>query len=186
MEAKMQIILPSGMTRENTCCFTGHRTIPTERQDEFAAELKKIIRILAESGYRYFICGGALGFDTLAAQKVALFSERYEDIHLILALPCLNQTDKWINLPNGEAHIREYQRPKGLADHVVYIREFYTPDCMKERNRFMVDNSSFCIAYYNGSTRSGSGQTYRMAKNARIPIYNLHDGSSFDPDDTEA
>jgi lysophospholipase L1-like esterase len=40
-------MLPADMTRENTCCFTGHRHIPEERTDEIKAGLLKIVKILS-------------------------------------------------------------------------------------------------------------------------------------------
>lgn len=167
--------LPQDMTQENSCCFTGHRIVPGERTAEVSAETERTVRILAASDYKYFICGGALGFDTLAAQIVLQLEEEL-DIHLILALPCLNQTDRWLGMKNGEDNIREYQRIKGRAAAIYYTGELYKDGCMKERNQFMVDHASFCIAYYNGSTRSGAGQTFRMAKKAGLAMYNICDG----------
>ena len=181
----MEIILPPDMDRNNTCCFTGHRKIPDDRWDFILRTLVKIVTILASSGYRYFICGGALGFDTLAANAVTAAAEKNSDIRLILALPCLNQTEKWLGADDGEEHIREYRRLKGLAHSVVYTGEMYSDDCMKKRNQFMVDNSSFCISYYNGAVRSGTGQTHRMAVKAGLTVFNLYDNSSSEgtPDD---
>lgn len=174
----METTLPADMTRENTCCFTGHRHIPKERTDEIRAGLLKIVKILSDNGFRYFVCGGALGFDTMAAQAVTESAQKGLDAKLVLALPCRDQTEKWLKMPDGEETIREYQRLKGLAKAIVYITELHTPNCMKERNQLMVDLSSFCIAFYNGSVRSGAGQTYRMAQKSGLSIYNLHDGSS--------
>jgi len=166
--------LPYDMTRENTCCFTGHRMVAKQNEDAVRRELSRAVRVLAVSGYRWFVCGGALGFDTMAAQTVLQWREKM-DIRLFLALPCLNQTEKWSSLPDSEEKLSEYSRIKGLADVVYYTGEFYTKTCMKERNQFMVDNSSFCVAYYNGAPRSGSGQTFRMAQKAGLEILNLYD-----------
>ena len=54
--------------REKTVCFTGHRIIPSEKRASLFAHLTDVITSLLEAGYRYFGAGGALGFDTLAAQ----------------------------------------------------------------------------------------------------------------------
>ena len=160
------------------CCFTGHRKIPSDRIDSISSVLPKIVSILAESDYRYFICGGALGFDTIAAQAVLSAAQKNSGIRLVLALPCLNQTEKWLNEKDGAAHIMEYRRIKSLAHTVVYTGELYSDDCMKKRNQFMVDHSSFCIAYCNGALRSGTGQTYRMAQKSGLTLFNLYDNSS--------
>ncbi len=166
--------LPLDMCRENTCCFTGHRSIPEDKQDQLAPLLLRTVRLLAESGYRYFLCGGALGFDTMVAKVVVHLSAQYP-IKLVLALPCRNQTEKWSSLEDAETHLRHYKHLMGQAVAVHYTTDIYHDGCMRERNRYMVDHASYCIAYYNGSPRSGSGQTLRMAKKAGIEICNLHE-----------
>lgn len=162
--------LPEFMMRENTCCFTGHRRIP----DYDAAEIPKLLDMtvgcLLDEGYRYFVCGGALGFDMLAEQAVIRSMKNGSDASLILALPCPNQTEKWKNT----ALLREYRYIKGYAAAIEYISDTHTDDCMKKRNQYMVDISSFCVAYYNGAIASGSGQTYRMACRAGLEVLNIH------------
>ena len=150
--------------RPITCFFTGHRNLPAEHLGELTRLTEKAVHYMYSSGYRRFICGGAVGFDTLAAQTVLRAKHFDPEIKLILALPCRNQTRNWKNTQS----IIEYRRIKALADEIVYIDEFYTPDCMKKRNRYMVDSSSACIAYYLGDThrRSGTGQTFSMVKAA--------------------
>ena len=71
-----------------------------------------------QSGYRCFITGGAIGFDTLSAQTVlnAKQEHRRKKIKLILAIPCPEQADDW-----EQADIDEYERIKTLADSVVYV-----------------------------------------------------------------
>lgn len=64
--------------------------------------IKDIVRILEkelinliEKGYCYFGAGGALGFDTVAAQTVLHLKEKYPHIKLILVLPCIDQAKSW-------------------------------------------------------------------------------------------
>ena len=61
---------------------------------------------------------------------------------------------------------------QGLADAVRYVNDFYFEGCMRERNRYMVEHSSFCVACFDGSLKSGAGQTYRLAQKAGLKIYN--------------
>lgn len=56
--------------KSKTCCFTGHRKIPPENFEEISRRLETVIIRLIENGCIYFGAGGALGFDTLAAQAV--------------------------------------------------------------------------------------------------------------------
>ena len=72
--------------RERTCCFTGHRELPASGQKELAAKLEDTIIGLIDRGIRFYGDGGALGWDTLAAQTVIILRGRYPHIKLILVL----------------------------------------------------------------------------------------------------
>lgn len=80
---------------EKACCLTGHREIPPEDFAEIARRLEVTLIQLIEKGYLYFGTGGALGFDTLAAQTVLKLQTAYPYIKLILVLPCENQVEYW-------------------------------------------------------------------------------------------
>ena len=103
-----------------TACFTGHRELPADDLPEISKRLEDTLVKLIEQGYRYFGAGGALGFDTLAAQVVLRLRERYPQIRLILVLPCLNQTRGW-----PQADIDAYEEIKRCADKVTYTSEHY-------------------------------------------------------------
>lgn len=55
---------------ERTCCFTGHRDLPSVCREEIAEKLEETITRLVRDGIQFYKTGGALGFDTLAAQTV--------------------------------------------------------------------------------------------------------------------
>ena len=78
-----------------TACFTGHRKIPPIESSVVSENLRKTLVQCIENGYCYFGAGGALGFDTLAAQTVLELKKEYPHIKLILVLPCQNQTRGW-------------------------------------------------------------------------------------------
>ncbi|MBE6598005.1 MAG: DUF1273 domain-containing protein [Ruminococcaceae bacterium] len=159
-----------GQKEENTCFFTGHRSIPESKINEVALRTREQIYHLTAQGYKHFICGGAVGFDTIAAVQVAKVKAGGADIKLILALPCRDQTAVWKNTDM----LRLYQKLKGVADEIVYISELFTEGCMKERNRFMVEHSTACITYFNGRRVGGTAQTVRMAKEKNITIFNVY------------
>ena len=164
---------PDSIPRDQTCCFTGHRVVAARLSEEVIAAVDRYIRELYLAGYRYFIAGGALGFDMLAEAEVLRAARFDNEIKLILALPCRDQTARWSEKPGYLENLRRYKQILGMADCVVYVNDFYTNTCMRERNRYMVDRSSACIAYYSGRLRSGAGQTYRMAKTDGLDIYNV-------------
>lgn len=169
-------LLPEDMCPENTCFFTGHRFLSEKQLRSMYTPLVRSILQMAEDGYKYFLDGGAVGFDLLAARTVLLLRQEFQkDIRLVLALPCRDQTALWKpEKKNGLENIRRYHEIKAQAQAVVYVTDFYTDGCMKERNRFMADHSTRCIAYWNGAARGGTAQTVRMAEQAGIPVRNVY------------
>ena len=153
--------------QSKTVCFTGHRTLPRSELPEIAERLEGILTSLIEQGYRYFGAGGALGFDTLAAQTVLRLRERYPQIRLILVLPCRNQTRGW-----PQADIDIYEEIKRRADKVRYTLEDYFQGCMQKRNRHLVDNSSICICYLAKPT-GGTAYTVNYARRCGLRILNV-------------
>ena len=146
------------------CCFTGHRQIPKVEYPAVRARLTYAIRDLYEKGYRRFVAGGAIGFDTLAAEIVLALRRHYPDVSLILMLPCADQDARWSSEDKAI-----YQKQKSEADEVILLAERYFDGCMQKRNAAMVDASSACIAYLTHA-RSGAGQTVRMAERAGLQI----------------
>lgn len=150
------------------CSFTGHRQIESELRVALIELLGRAIEYAYGEGCREFICGGAVGFDTLAAREVIRFRMRHTDVRLILALPCIEQDLKW-----SDAQKSAYGFTLSAADEVIYISDSYTKTCMAERNRYLADRCDMLIAYVGRST-SGAGQTVRMAERLNKRIYNLY------------
>ena len=153
--------------KNRTVCFTGHRKIPQEHFGVLAQQLKAILVQLIDEGYVYFGAGGALGFDTLAAQTVLKLKTEYPEVKLILVLPCLSQTRGW-----SARDIEIYEDIKSNADKVVYTSQEYTRGCMHKRNRHLVDNSSVCVCYLTEST-GGTAYTIDYAKKNSLTVINL-------------
>lgn len=150
--------------KEYSCCFTGHRDIPPEILPALAAKLEAVLRKLITGGTRTFYAGGALGFDTLAAETVLCLRDEFPQIRLILALPCREQTRGW-----PVASVEQYKRILHRADAVIYTSEHYTHGCMQRRNRFMVDQSAVCVAYCTRAT-GGSAYTLQYARKFGLRI----------------
>ena len=159
------------MNRNKTVCFTGHRRIPKNEKNEISGDLYSAVCKLILEGYENFICGGAVGFDTLAAECVLSFKARFPEIRLILALPCRDQTMRWEDLDD----LARYKRILGEADSVEYITPFYTDGCMLERNRWMVDHSAVCVDYLT-SNRGGTAYTARYAAENGLRLINIATG----------
>lgn len=153
--------------REETACFTGHRTIPAHQRGCLAHRLRKAVEEAISRGYRFFGAGGALGFDTLAAQTVLELKKEHPHIRLILVLPCLSQAEGW----NAQQR-QTYEEIKAQADKVVYTSQGYHRGCMHVRNRHLVDHSSLCISYLTQGT-GGTAYTVRYAAAQGLDVVNL-------------
>ena len=139
---------------EKSCCFTGHRDIPEYLYDDISYEVSREIKRLYPLGVRRFMVGGALGFDMLCAETVLALKEELDGISLTLALPCKGHEEKW-----SLSDKIDFFNLLVKADEAVYVSEKYTPYCMFKRNRYMVDNSLYCISY---CTRKKGGTYYTV------------------------
>lgn len=156
-----------------TACFTGHRSqkLPWRfnEEDERCKKMKSTLRIEIEKaikrGYKTFLCGMAIGFDMICAETVIELRKTYNDIKIIGAIPCKNQDIKWSN--------RDRTRYKLLLSQLDSVRciydEYIGAECMLERNRYMVNNSSLIIALFNGLP-SGTKKTIDYAKKQGLEI----------------
>ena len=154
--------------KEQSVCFTGHRQILPHHTQLILQRLEYAIRWLTGLGFTNFIAGGAVGFDMLAAEEVLRARSRGVGVTLFLALPCRDQTARWKD-PDA---LRRYERLLREADDTFYLQDAYTSSCMHERNRFMVDHSAVCMAYYNHSG-GGTAYTIRYAETKGLPVVNL-------------
>lgn len=153
--------------KRQTCCFTGHREIPMEQYENIIKQLKLQIITLIHQDVIYFLTGGALGFDTLAAQTILELKKDYPQIKLILILPCKNQTLGW-----SLSNVEKYEKIKKACDKYFYISDVYTRNCMYERNRYLVDCSNYCICYLTKPS-GGTAYTVRYAKKNGLTVINL-------------
>ncbi len=145
------------MDQAYTCCFTGHREYDPEQRLKIEQMLDDAIRQMASWGYTDFICGGALGFDTLAARQVLRLRVRL-GIRLHLCLPHVGQDARW------SEHDREiYREILSSCDSFEYLYGKYSEGCMHERDRRMVDQSSAVVCWLEKPT-GGTAYTVDYAE----------------------
>ena len=154
--------------RRKTVCFTGHRQM-REPISEVEHRLTETVENFIQSGYLYFIAGGARGFDALASEVVLKLKITYPQIHLLLVLPFDAQYSHERNWTRAE--IEQYHRLKEQASKVVVLAAGYTSGIYYSRNRHLVNNSSVCVAYM---TRANSGTSYTVnyAKTRGLEVVN--------------
>lgn len=153
--------------RDIAVCFTGHRVLPAAELPALTERLDALLEALYQRGFRDFLCGGALGFDTLAAQRVLLLRNRHEGVRLCLAIPCSTQSAHW----NADDCL-VYEQLLYAADETKVLSRHYYEGCMFVRNRYMVDNSALCVCYLNHQ-KGGTMYTALYAMRQGIPLLNL-------------
>lgn len=155
------------MDKFHTCCFTGHREVPRAQWPGLYRRLEETIRHLNQRGFDTFLAGGALGFDTMAARMTLHLRQEGLLLRLVLALPCQGQESRW-----PLVHRQRYEEILAQADDVVCLSDHYYRGCMQNRNRYMVERSSCCVAYQTKPT-GGTVQTVGLCLQQNVPVIHL-------------
>ncbi|MGE4214212.1 MAG: SLOG family protein [Anaerotignaceae bacterium] len=151
----------------SACCFTGHRHLPVKNIQRILMNLDREIEKCIAEGVTTFVCGGALGFDQIAASLVITKKEMGKKIRLVFALPCKNQEKLW-----NTKEKTLYRTLLKEADDIIYVSENYDLSCMSKRNCYMVEYSAYCICALLNE-KSGTGQTVRYAQERGLTVINI-------------
>ncbi len=164
--------------KKSSVCFSGYRPkkfdFPLDKQNEnfnkMKKNLKSIIIDLIEKGYETFYIGMAEGFDIISGEILLECEEQFnKTLDIQCVLPYLdffdNFSDDWKK--RGSSLIDETNRVK-------IINMNYAQGVFYERNRFMVDNSSVLVCYYDGK-KGGTKYTVDYAKKNNLEIINILD-----------
>lgn len=116
---------------------------------------------LLEQGVRYFGVGGALGFDTLVAEKLLELRGKYPQIRVILVRPFRGYQSRWTAAQQARA-----ARIESRVDKVVYCCDTPSREAFLARDRHLVDGSAYCIGY---CTRATGGTAYKQG----LQIWNV-------------
>lgn len=161
------------MKKNKAVCFTGHRSQKllwrfnenSERCLTMKIALRSEIENAIKNGFKTFYCGMALGFDIICAETLLDLKKQYCGISIIGALPCKTQDIKW--------SAKDKERYRNLLSQLDDIRciydEYIGAECMLERNRYMVNNSSLMIALFNGLP-GGTKSTIDYARKQGLEI----------------
>ena len=112
--------------KEYSCCFSGHRELPSEQLEEIRERLRTEVIRLMNKGVNTFYNGYASGFDTEAALTVNELKQEYPHIKLILVLPYCQE----INI--------QY-------DECICISEKFKRGCFHIRNRYMGTSKNLAL-----------------------------------------
>lgn len=174
------------MEKHKTCTFIGHRKI--DITEELKRSLLQIIeKLITEHHVVNFLFGSRSEFDRLCHLIVTQLKEKYPFLKRI-AYTCKSETctlesqrAKWekiySSVLNKEINLlgveEEYEhKNKYTAGKASYI----------ERNQAMINNSDFCIFYYDenyqleklfNKSKSGTALSFAYAKQKKKNIINL-------------
>ncbi len=162
--------------RNKTLCFSGHRTEKLPKSEKkyikLILDLHMEIENAISEGYDTFMFGACYGFDLICAEQVlkrkqiVLHTDPLS-IKLIAVVPFEDQAARW-----KEQDREKYFNILSKCDEVITLNKQYKSGCYYERNRYMVDNSSKLIYYYNGSG-GGTKYTVEYAEKQSLQVVNL-------------
>lgn len=125
----------------HTCCFVGHRKI--NETDKLKNKLYKVIEhLIVKNNVDTFLFGSKSDFNDLCYQTVTHLKKQYPHIKRIYVRANFQYIDdeykSYLLQSYEDTYYPENMTGAGKAAYV-------------ERNREMIDNSNFCVVYYDES-----------------------------------
>jgi len=163
-----QILVADNSLKASTACFSGHRPnrLPEYGSLKFGMMLEmlraKIHEVSDAHKINRYITGMPKGFDVLAAEMVLSIRDsgiRCCGIELECAVPFRGHKNKL----------------RGCADKITCLSESYHSGVYHVRNRYMIDNSSVLICYWDGTETGGTAWTVNYAGEQCLVVYNTYD-----------
>ena len=130
--------IPRKAGKKMQVCFIGHRSI--EKTEELIRSLEETVVALIDNGVKTFLFGSMSEFNSLSWQVVSALKEKY---------PFIKRVYVRSNYPSIDKAYEEYL--------LRFYEETYFPEKLKEagkcayveRNYKMIDDSNYCVFYYN-------------------------------------
>lgn len=125
--------------KEKTCCFIGHRDIV--ETEELNNQLCEVIEnLIVKSSVNTFLFGSKSDFNSLCYDLVTEIKEKYPQIKRIFVraeYPIINDSYlEYLHMFYEDTYYPEEVEGAGKAAYV-------------KRNCKMIDESNFCVFYYN-------------------------------------
>ena len=142
-----------------TCAFIGHQPYNRTYKQILERDMYSICEGLKKSlfcetlrltreGVQVFMTGMDRCVDTWAAEAVIQIRDTMPSrgIQLWAVIPYDDRFSAW-----SREEQRQYKRILEKADKVIHIAHEYTPGCLEEHTRYMIDASTHLIAVYEES-----------------------------------
>lgn len=140
---------------QKICCVIGPRDISDDKMDYVTKELRAEIAQAIEEGFTIFLSGFADGVDLLFAEAIVEEKTQHPELSLEAAIPYRNRLS---------VKDEKLQRLLAACDEVYVQQERYAPNCLLNRNRYMVSRAQRVIAFYDGRERGGAAFSIRYAR----------------------
>ena len=153
-------------SKENTCCFFGHRKINVN--DELISRLTEAVEdLITEKKVDTFLFGSKSEFDDLCLKVVTELKKKYPHIKRVYVRAEFPYIDESYTSYLLKSYDHTYYPERMInAGKAVYV----------ERNYEMIDNSDYCIIYYDENyplSKSGTKIAYDYAIKKGTAVINL-------------
>jgi uncharacterized phage-like protein YoqJ len=159
------------------CCFVGHHpqdlSFGFDETNPDCIKLKEVLKdqivnMIETFKVTNFISGIELGVEQYAAELVITLKAKYPHITLECAIPSEEQAINWSE-PQRDRYFTIIER----CDREVLLQGHYTEDCIKKRNEYMVKQSTYILAIWNGNTgRTSEAVAYARSRRKHVIIIN--------------
>ena len=110
----------------------------------------------------------AVGFDTESAEVALALRKELSGLRVVAIVPFEGMQRGF-----SEEWRSRFERIVAEADEVITLATHYSVEVYTVRNNFLVDNSSACIAYFDGS-KGGTAYTVRRAVKSLSLVVNIY------------
>lgn len=110
----------------------------------------------------------AMGFDIEAAEVALSLRKELAGLYVVAVVP-------FEGMQNGfsESWRNRFNNILRTADESITLAPRYSSEVYAVRNNFLVDNSSACIAYFDGS-KGGTAYTINRAVKGLLRLVNIY------------
>ena len=169
------------MTSNKTACFSGYRPgkfsfILLDGQEAYLnleSQIQAEIIKAMEDGYDTFLCGMAMGFDLVCGSNVLRLKQNHPECSKLRLIAVPPYHGHRFDGPWAVIHSLVMNN----ADEVIYPTDQQNSHVYHIRNRYMVNNSTRLICYFDGQP-GGTSYTVDYALKKGIEIINLHPKAS--------
>ena len=143
------------MNQEMSCCIIGNtpQTLPCgfDESNDYCIKLKQLLQeqilyLIKTLGVSHFISGVDLGVGQYGAEIILDLKKDYPQIILECVSYCEKQAQNW-----SVAQRERYFSIIAQCDREKLLQRSYSKDCRKKRREYMVTQSQYILAVWNGS-----------------------------------